>query len=366
MVVMSSRGLNRTLLRRQFLLERTATAPLDVIERLVALQAQEPNWPYVGLWTRVAGFKHDQLSDLFQDRLVVRGSLLRTTQHVLSARDYLWMRPAVQPSFDRTMRAAYFAKPTRGLDVRMVAEAGRAMLGKQSLIRRDLGKRLGEQFPGVSGSVLAGLVQLQLALIHPPPNGLWGAWGNRRDTPVTLAEAFLDAPVATRADAARLIERYLAAFGPASVMDMQQWSGLTGLREVVAGMGLRTMRDAGSVELYDLPDGELAPDGGDEPAPVRFLPSYDNIIVGYADRSRLMDKAHSGRVTPGRALVVPTFLVDGFIGGSWAVQERRLEISPFAPLSKKDTRSVMTEAEALARFVFDGRADVEISIAPLD
>ena len=363
MPVLSLRTLNRTVMQRQFLSEHTTRAPFEVIEHLVALQAQEPNWPYVGLWTRVAGFGHADLTALFEDRRVVRGSLLRTTQHLASGDDYSWVRPAVQPALDRTMQSAYFTRGTGGLDAAKVAEVGGRMLAAEPMVRRQLGKRLGEHFPGVNTAVLAGLVQLRLAVIHPPPNGTWGGWGNRAETPVTLAEAWLGKPLQRKADLPRLVRRYLAAFGPASIADLQAWSGLTRLRGTVVGMRdeLRVYRGEGSKELFDLPDAPLA--DPETPVPPRFLPGYDNLLVGYADRSRVLDEAYRKQVTPGQAVVRPTFLVDGFVQGTWAVVGKAIEISPFRPLSKVDRAALLAEAELLRDFVFENTPGAEITFA---
>lgn len=135
-LVLSTRTLNRTLLQRQFLTARTSRPALDVVEHLVALQGQEPNWPYVGLWTRLAGFRHDDLTALLRDGRVVRSAALRSTQHLTSGNDFRWLRPALQPVLDRTARARYFAAQTAGLSIAELTDAGRELTAGHILPRR--------------------------------------------------------------------------------------------------------------------------------------------------------------------------------------------------------------------------------------
>jgi len=342
--VLSQRILNRTLLDRQFLLSRTRLTALEVVRRLVAVQAQEPNWPYVGLWTRIDGFAHDDLTALLTDRQVVRAGLLRSTQHLVAGDDFGWLRPLVQPVLDRTLRTAYFTSQVGGLDLDAVADAGREALKGRVMARRELGKLLAQRFPGRSGAILAAVVQLRVPLVHPPPNGTWGGWGNRPVTPVTLA-----GPVAAAPDPAHLVERYLAAFGPASVMDVQAWSGLTRLGEVVDGMRLRSYRGEDGRELFDLPDAGLA--DPDTPAPVRLLPAYDNLLLGHADRTRVLDRAVMPAVLPGRAQVLPTVLVDGTVAATWSLDGGAPAVHPARTLTPAERDLVEAEAARLGDFI---------------
>jgi hypothetical protein len=343
------RALNRTVLHRQMLVERTARPVVDVIRHLVAVQAQEPNWPYVGLWSRVAGFAHDDLTTLLAAREVVRGSLIRATQHVLAADDYVWLRPAAQPALDAGLRSRYFTDQAGGLDLDELVETGRRLLAEGPLTRAELGRRLSARYPDREGIVLAMALQVRLAVVHPPPNGAWGPWGNRPSTPMALAEPEIGRALDAAVDPRRLVRRYLAAFGPATVMDVQAWSGLTRLREVVEGMGLPTARDAEGRLLYDLPDAEVV--DGDRPVPVRFLPGYDNLLIGYADRSRIVADADRPRVITG-SLVRPTFLVDGFVRGTWAVgRDGSVSVEPFHPLTPEEQVAVEEELGALKAFV---------------
>ncbi|HCT78132.1 MAG TPA: winged helix DNA-binding domain-containing protein [Micromonosporaceae bacterium] len=349
MKTLARRALNRTLLERQMLVQRTSQAPLKVIEHLVAMQAQEPNWPYVGLWTRIAGFKHDDLTSLLDERSVVRSTMLRTTQHLASSNDFGWLRPVVQPSLDRTVRSPYFAEQTTGLDLAELTAIGRELLGDRTLTRREFGKLVAERFPDRNGRIVAGAVELQTALVHPPPSSTWGSWGNR-PVSVAPAEFWLGRPMESAPSAQTMILRYLASYGPASVMDIQAWAGLTKLREVVQEMRsqLRVYRDENGKELFDLPEAPLS--DPDLPVPVRFMPAYDNLILSHADRARVISDEDRKQVITG-SLVRPTFLVDGFVHGTWTLKDSTLLITPYRPLSKVDTKAVLAEAEHLLTFI---------------
>lgn len=215
MTVLSRRALNRALLQRQFLLERTDQAPLDVIRRLVALQAQEPNWPYLGLWSRIRGFTCADLTTLLAGSQVVRSSLLRGTQHIAAADDFRRLRPLLQPVLDRTANSAYFRRNRDQLSIETLLADGRALLDAGPLARKALARCLAARHPGHDGRILAGEVELRTPLIHDPATASWGSWGNRSSITVTAVAVDTVEPTAIR----ELIRRYLAAFGPATVAD---------------------------------------------------------------------------------------------------------------------------------------------------
>jgi len=350
MTVLTTRALNRTLLTRQLLMRRTDRPVLEVVEHLVAMQSQEPNWPYIGLWTRMSSFHQAQLDELLENRLAVRGSLMRSTQHLAGSADYRRLRPTIQPVLDGTTRTAYFTKELVGIDPGDVVAQGTKILSGRTMNRADLGADLHALFPGRARAVLAGLVQCGVALIHPPPNGSWGKWGTRASTPVALAEEWLGEPMAA-ADVDELVLRYLAAFGPATVKDVQAWSGLTRLREVVDRLRprLRVLRDADGRELVDLPDAPITEE--DAAAPVRFIPGYDNLLLGHADRGRVIRDADKGHVFPGGALVRPTVLVDGFVEAVWSVQDTSVVVTPFHPFTDSVGAQVIEEGERLLAFI---------------
>jgi hypothetical protein len=354
---LSLRALNRALMDRQFLLERTDRTPLEVIGRLVALQAQEPNWAYVGLWSRIHAFTQPELTALLEDRQVVRSGLLRSTQHLAAADDFRRLRPLLQPVLDRTARSPHFTRNSTGLDAASLVAEGLDLLAGGTLSRKELARRLAERHPGRDGRILAGQVELGTPLVHGAATGAWGSWGNRSAVSVTPAEVWLGQPMATAATTAakdsakELIRRYLAAFGPAAVKDVQAWCGLTRLGEVVTEMRaeLRCYFGPDGRDLIDLADAEL-PDP-DTPAPVRLLPAFDNALLGHADRTRIISDEDRKRVMPGQAQVRPTFLVDGRVHGTWSLDAGTLRLTPFRPLRATDRAALEQEADRLLHFV---------------
>lgn len=361
MPALSTRILNRTLLQRQLLAARATRPVLESIRHLIALQAQEPNWPYVGLWTRLDGFRREELTSLLADRMVVRGTVMRGTQHLIVGDDYRWLRPLIQPMLDRVPRTGHFGRENAGIDLDELGAAGRQLLANATLSRAELAERLADRFPGHTGSVLAGSVEFLLGLVHPPPNGTWGAWGNRPSTPLTLAETWLRGPMVDLPDVTRMIRRYLAAFGPATVKDVQAWSGLTRLAEVIEGMRpqLRVYRSEHGAELFDGPEGTLA-----DPellAPVRLLPAFDNAVLGHADRTRVISDVARKQVMPGSAAVRPTFLIDGFVAGTWSWHAPKLTLTPFERLSETNCDALLGEAQQLVDFIGDPRGTCELA-----
>ncbi|OUC96335.1 winged helix DNA-binding domain-containing protein [Streptosporangium minutum] len=349
--VLSQRALNRTLLERQLLTRRTSHSALQVIEHLVAMQGQEPNWPYIGLWTRLIDFRKEELNSLLQDRKVVRSTMLRRTVHLAVADDFRWLRPTVQPIVSSALKAAFYAGEIEGLDLDELARVGRELLSGQTLTRQEFGRLLVERFPGRHGGRLAESVEIMVAMAHGPATGAWGRWGNPPRVPVTLAEEWNGRPMAASPEPETMIRRYLAAFGPATVMDIQAWSGLTRLREVVEGMRkqLRVLRDEEGRELFDLPGAPLA--DASQPVPVRFLPAFDNALLGHKDRSRVISDADRKRFAKVASGGVPMFLVDGFVQGTWSVQGSMLLLAPFRPLTEAETAAVLEEADSLLAFI---------------
>ncbi|GLW30749.1 winged helix DNA-binding domain-containing protein [Actinoplanes regularis] len=345
MPTLSNRVLNRTYLRRQLLDARSGRTALDVVIHLVALQGQENDAPYLGLWTRLEGFRHEELTGLLESRQVVRGPLLRGTQHLCSGADYPWLRPTVQPVLEK------FAKRlTAGPDrTALLTSVGR-ILAAEPLQRSELGRRLAAEFPGHTPSDLALAAHLTTPLLHPPPSGFWGHRGRIR---CVAAEAWLGRPMAA-AELTTLVLRYLAAYGPASVKDVQVWSGLTRMGSVLQDLRgqLRIFRDGNGIELYDLPDAPLA--DPDEPARVVFLPEFDNAVLGHADRARIIHPGDRALVTPGWSIVRPTVLVDGFVAATWERAGGELRINPFRAWSSRVRDEVAEEGDRLLRFASPG------------
>ncbi|MFG3719492.1 winged helix DNA-binding domain-containing protein [Streptomyces massasporeus] len=361
--VLTRRALNRATLERQLLTGRTDLSAPAVIERLAGLQAQDPDPPYIGLWSRIEGFRLDELTKLLEERAVVRATLFRGTQHLVTAEDYLWVRPLLQPMLDRWQKAA-FGKQTAGVDLAELASVARSALVGGSLARPELGRLLAERWPGRDPVALARSVQGLLAIVHPPPDG---TWGRRGTTPFTLAEEWLGRPLAQDASRRRLVLRHLAGFGPATVKDVQAWSGTTRLREVVEELRpeLRVYRGEGGEELFDLPGAPL-PDP-DTVVPVRFLAALDNVVLGHADRSRLMTDDQRRHI-----IVEAAVLVDGRVRALWVIKREGrgrttavLTVKCFSPLNAREEAEVTEEGERLLRFAAEDAERHDIRFVPV-
>jgi hypothetical protein len=351
--VLTLRELNRATLERQMLVRRQKLPAAEAIEHLVGLQAQAPNPPYVGLWTRLEGFHPDELARLITDRRAVRIALMRNTIHLVTARDCLKLRPLVQPIFDRALYANRTHRASiDGMDVEAVVAAGRALLEVRPRTAKELGELLQERWPNRDPSSLARAIRHLVPLVQVPPRGIWGKSGQATHT---TAEAWLGRPLDPDPSLDELVVRYLAAFGPATVRDVQIWSGLARLGEVTDRLRphLRTFRDERCKELFDLPDAPR-PDPG-TPAPPRFLPEFDNLILSHADRTRIISNDYRKEIASKNGMVPATVLVDGFVRGTWKTERTRrkvtLVIEPFEPLSKEDCDALAEEGEQLVRFV---------------
>ncbi len=357
------RALNRALLERQMLLRRRRLPAADAIEHLAGMQAQAPNAPYIGLWTRLDGFHQDELAQLLVDRQVVRIALLRATIHLVTARDCLALRPLLQPVLERGL-GGNFGRHLVGVDAAALAAAGRALVEQRPRTFSELGKLLAERWPDRDPAALGNAVRAWVPLVQVPPRGIWGASGPAAHT---TAEVWLGRPLERNPSPDGLVVRYLAAFGPASVKDLQTWSGLTRLREVTDRLrpGLRTFRDEHGGELLDLPDAPR-PDP-DTPAPPRFLPEYDNLLLSHADRSRVISDERLKIIIENR-LTLGTVLIDGFVRAMWQLTRHRgaatLRIEPFEPLPAGDGAAVAEEGARLLAFAAPGATSHQVRFAP--
>ncbi len=356
--VLTSRELNRATLARQLLLDRSDLAPLDAVGRLVGLQSQVPHNPYTGLWSRLADFRPKALSGLLERREVVRIGVMRGTIHLLTGEDCLLLRPLTQPVFEGQLwRHRDFSPQLRGVDLDHVVAAGRIAL-EEPRTGTELRAFLAARFPELDAAALAYACQMRLALVQVPPRGLW-----RKSAQVrwTTAEAWLGQPLETNPSLDDMVLRYLAAFGPASVADATTWCRLTGLRRVVERLRpqLVTFRDERGRELFDLPDAPR-PDP-ETPAPVRFLPEYDNLLLSHDDRSRFV-------ATSERALLAPVWstgwgavLHDGRARAVWRAKPGGLVVR-HVPLAKRSAAAIAAEGRRLARFLELG---VEVRLEPV-
>jgi hypothetical protein len=348
------RQLNRATLARQLLLERdTERTAAEAIEHLVGMQAQAPDAPYVGLWTRLAGFRTGELVDLISQREAVRIHVMRATVHLVIARDARRLRPTTAIVLERSFRGQPFAKALAGVDLDEVVAAARALLDEQPLSRADFRTALAERWPDHDPDGLAYAAIYLLPMVQIPPRGLWQCKGQ----PVwATAEAWLGGPLGPPLPRDELLVRYLGAFGPASVMDAQTWSGLTKLREVADDLlksgQLRPFRDEDGRERLDLPDAPR-PDE-DTPAPVRFLPEYDNLLLSHADRRRVNPLGRRVPLPPGYGGTGGMVLVDGVYRADWSIKAGDLTIAPFVeggPLSETEQTALDEEGRALVDFV---------------
>ncbi|MBA3491214.1 MAG: winged helix DNA-binding domain-containing protein, partial [Rubrobacteraceae bacterium] len=255
--VLTLRELNRATLARQMLLDRQAIPVLDAVERLAGLQAQVTSPPYVGLWTRLRDFRREDLTRLMEERQVVRATLMRATLHLMTAEDYLLLRPALQPALTRSMNSIA-GKRLDGLDVDRLVGAAREYFEREPHPFADLRPLLSELEPDRDPSALAYAVRTSLPLVQVPSGGVWGYSGK---APFTTAERWLGRALSGSEDPRRLVLKYLAAFGPATVRDVQTWSGRMQLKQPVEELRaeLRTFRDERGNELLDLPDAALPP-----------------------------------------------------------------------------------------------------------
>jgi len=358
--VLSTRQLNRTLLERQLLLRRDGRTPLEAIEHLAGMQCQEPPAPFYGLWSRLAGFEAAEVVALLESHAVLRGTLMRATLHLTSAEDFLAWRPIHQAMLEKRFAGSASAKQLDGLDVQEVIRAGRAHLERRPGTTAQLGRVLAERWPGHDPTALAYAVRYAVPLAQLPPRGtsLERAGGQAVVAPV---ETLLGRPVGTGAQPDALLLRYLAAFGPASVADMRLWTGLPRLAAAVDRLrpGLRTFRDERGRELLDLPDAPIA--SGEEPAPPRFLPWFDNLLLGHDDRSRVLPYGHRLGVVGGSAFV----LVDGFARATWRIERgpgvATLRIQPLEPLG--DTAAIEAEGSRLLDFAAPESERREVAVA---
>jgi Winged helix DNA-binding domain len=347
---LSLRALNRATLERQMLLRRWQTPMLDAIEQLVGLQAQTPHSWYHGLWTRLEDFQPERLAEMLVNRQVARIALMRSTIHLVTARDCLWLRPITQPVIERSTKGS-FGRHWIGLDTAAVAAAGRALVEEKPRTFSELGNLLAERWPDRPPAALAQAIRAWVALVQIPPRGVWGMSGPAAHTTV---EAWLGGPLATNPSPEDLILRYLGAFGPATVKDMQTWSGLTRLSEITDRLRprLASFRDQQGRELFDLPDAPR-PDPGIS-APPRFLYDYDNLLLSHADRSRFITEEYHKQGFTMDGPMPCIALVDGFTNATWKIIRNRntaiLTIKPFTRLSRKEIAALTEEGARLLAF----------------
>jgi DNA glycosylase AlkZ-like len=341
--------LNRAVLARQLLLERAALDPVAAVERVGGLQTQYAPSAYVGLWSRLVDFRRADLTSALLEGRVVQAWVMRCTIHMVSAADYWPLTEAV-----REQRRVWFLRAPRGLtetDMTAAAEVVAARLADGPAKQAELVATL--VAAGFDKAVFQG-VQLWLDLVRVPPAGTWEL---PRAHVYGLAAGHVPAVAVERAAAEELlVRRYLGGFGPATPSDVARYAGwnITEAKAVLARLDLREDRDPDGAKLVDLPDA-ARPDG-DTPAPVRFLSTFDALLLlGHAKRARIVPEEHREKVFAVKMpQSIPTFLVDGHVAGTWRYLEGRVVPTPFTPLSRAACRAVDEEAERLTAFHRDG------------
>ena len=335
--VLTLRELNRATLARQLLLERKRLSPVKVIEHLVGMQAQWPSAPYVGIWTRTTSFRRGTLERELAKGSVLKANLMRQTLHLVTRRDYGLLRAAISesghPDGPNSIKVAR--------SVRALAERGPVTMAEGlELLEREHG------LTGITARRAWHGGRMRAHVLHHHETALWGARPDGRF--VAIEEPEPVEPVEARAE---MLARYLAAFGPASRKDMDKWSMMRqpAIKAALARLELRRFRDERGLELLDVERAPL-PDP-DTPAPVRFLPKWDNVLLAFADRTRVLPEEYRRTVIGSNGDVAQTFLVEGLVAGMWSVEKGRVVLEPLARLSRSVRREVEDEAERLEAFV---------------
>ena len=359
--ILTLRELNRATLARQMLLARADVPMSTAIARLVGLQAQSAPAPYVGLWTRLVDFRREELAAAIENRTVVKATAMRATLHLLTAEDYLRFRATLQPMLTYAGRSIAKRRGGNTIDVPALLALAREYIAEQPRTFEEISAMLAERLPDHDIGALRYTVRTHLPMVQVPTDTRWSYPGNPQ---FALAESWLNKPISPETDLKALVFRYLAAFGPASVQDMQTWSGFPKLKDAIAAFKaeLRIYRDERGRELLDLPDLPL-PDA-ETPAPVRFLPEYDNLLLSHQNRTRVIPDKYHAHVFLAGLRVAATILVDGFVAGAWKIEKAKgtaaLVITPFEPLAKQDRETLVEEGERLVRFVEAGAKAYEV------
>jgi hypothetical protein len=349
---LSNRALNRALLARQGLLKRQRLAIADVLHRVGGLQSQEPRDPHVALWSRLTGLTSDKLHAAAQRREIVRGSYLRSTIHTVASADFLAYRPLLQQVIDRELETAHWRSISGGFDPDRVEPLARALMAERAMSAQELGAALLAHFPEADKAGLGHWVRTRVPLAIVPSDDRWGYSRPPRFVP---AEQWLQRPLAT-AGLADLLVHGIAAIGPASSADLRSWSALRGIKPVLESLRpqLRVFRDEAGRELFDLP--AAARPRAETPAPVRFLPEYDNVFLSHDDRARIIEPQHNRHFTQtanGRRL--RAVLVDGFIRAGWSHScdkgRASIQVRMFERFDAGTREEIAAEAQALLRFL---------------
>lgn len=346
MARLSDRALGRAVLARQWLLAPRAASVATALEHVVGLQAQAPRTPYFALSARLAGFTPGRLAKLIESGRAVRLPLLRSTLHLTTRRDAAWQWAVLQPTLERLFDTGPFARGVRGVERPELVREALGTLRDGPATLDALGARLARRWPKADARALGQAVRQLVPVYQPPPRGVWGRTGEARF-------GWFDEPPRGRPELSRLVTRYLAAFGPATVADAQAWSGVRALAPVFDALRKRlvTFEDAAGRELFDLP---RAPRPGDRaPAPPRLLGEFDQLLLAYRDRRRFLDPSLKSRVFTANGTLRGLVLIDGIVTGTWTLDDARAAVFAwFEPPPRKYARALAEErrrVETLAR-----------------
>ncbi|HVM16900.1 MAG TPA: winged helix DNA-binding domain-containing protein [Gaiellaceae bacterium] len=339
--VLTLRELNRATLARQLLLERARLAPAAIVEHLVGMQAQWPQAPYVGIWTRTERFSREELEREIVSGAVLKATVMRQTLHLVTRRDYGLLRAALsETNYPEQSETAKRLAPS----VRALAETGPVTTAEAlAFLEREHG------LTGIDARPAWRAARVRAHVLHHHETALWG--GRPEGRFVAVEEPEEHVPVQARAE---MLRRYLLAFGPASTADVRGWAmmRMTEIRPALELLEpLARYRDERGRELLDVEDAPLP--GADVPAPVRFLPKWDNVLLAFADRTRVLPEPYRKTVIRANGDVAQTFLVDGLVAGTWRVEKGRVVVEPFAPLPRAAQREVADEAERLEAWLAD-------------
>lgn len=336
--VLTLRELNRATLARQLLLERRRLSPKAVIERLVGMQAQAASGPYIGIWTRTTSFRRASLERELRRGAVVKATVMRQTLHLITRRDYALLRAALsETNF-----------PDQTASAKRLAPSVRAFAADRPVTTSEVLAHLDEEH-GLSGFEALRAwrgARVRAHLLHHPETAFWNALPRGRFLAVDEPEDH--DPTEARAE---IIRRYLLAFGPASRRDICHWSMMhvPEITRALDRLDLRRFHDESGRELLDVPRRPLPPAG--TPAAARFLPKWDNVLLSWTDRTRVLPEEYRRTVIGQNGDVAQTFLVDGFVAGTWTVDQGRVVVKPFAPLPRAARREAEEEASRLEAFL---------------
>ena len=365
--ILAYRQLNRSLLARQHLLERTDRPAPELISYLVGLQAQSPDAPYVGLWNRIRDFDPSPISEMVASRRLIRLTTLRGTIHLHPIDEALWIRPILQPMLTTLVMGPAHRRDLRHADIEKVLQRARAIVASGSLSRSEMATRLTETWPGRDGSALAFLATMALPMEQAAPRGVWRA---NVPTRWQLIPEIHDWPSAVPHESEdMLVRRYLRSFGPASVRDVARWSGMRRVRAVIDRLAndLRTFRSPTGEVLFDVPDGLIV--AADVPAPVRLLPEFDNVLLSHHDRGRVMSARHKPPIPAGDGGRSGSMLVDGMFHGTWGIVRHKdgtatLTVAPFSRVTAAQTDELRREVTALMAFIAPDATSWELDVLP--